>query len=207
MHFHVDIVLVARRAAQRNGKKRHGRFVLVGHVEHHVVGRGLGGCQAKIEAEAVLFNRNLEDVANPFAVAAHGAGLAIFGHAEHVERGRVIGVGIALFDALERPEGGPLAVVLRLIVGGLAFERAAGRRGASGTRVAGVGTTEGARPTVKAKRSGGVGRALQVVVFFAAVGVKYADVDRDTLLFGDEEEGLGEIVVAPLLVRLHPEGY
>ena len=188
MHFHVDIVLVARRAAQQHGKKRHGRFVLVGHVEHHVVERGLGGCQAKIEAEAVLFNRNLEDAAGPFAVAAHGGGLAIFSHAEHVERGRVVGVEIALFDALERPEGGPLAVVLRLIVRGLAFEQTAGRRGASGTRVAGVGATEGARPTVKGKRNGSVGRALQVVVFSAAVGVKYADVDRDTLLFEDEKK-------------------
>ena len=134
MHLPVDIVLVARRAAQRNGEKRHGRFVLVGHVEHMSLGAGLGECQAKIEAEAVLFGRNQEDAAGPFAVAAHGAGLAIFGHAEHIERGRVIGVEIALFDALERPEGGPLAVVLRLIIGGLAFEQAAGGRGAGGLR-------------------------------------------------------------------------
>ena len=70
-----------------------------------------------------------------------------------------------------------------------------------------MGATEGARPIVKVKRGGSFGRALQVVVFSAAAGGKYADIDRGALLFGyEEEEGLGEIVVALLLVRLRPEG-
>lgn len=96
--FRPDIVLIARMASERNGEERQRRIVLVGNVKHQVVGRGLGGGEAEIEAETVFFAGDGEFAAGPLIITAHGPGLAVFSNAEHVERGRIVSIKIALFD-------------------------------------------------------------------------------------------------------------